>query len=267
VVLADPDPDWAATGARLAAEVRAALGPVALLVEHVGSTSVPGLVAKPVIDLVLAVPDPTDEASYVEPLVQLGYALRHREPDWQEHRLLKPLDPAAQQVNLHVFRIGSVEVDRMLAFRDHLRSDPDDLALYRRTKQGLARRSWELVQQYADAKGPVVEDIVARALRRDAAPVTGVHVLLPEGDDRAADLAASLGVPLLDLTELDAVTGDPDAARRVVAAVCSRSPATVVRGDLATAALPGRLLAVDGSWPREIDELGRAVRQLARYPG
>ena len=267
VLLADPDPGWAASGARLAAEVRAALGPVAMLVEHVGSTSVPGLVAKPVIDLVLAVPDPTDEVAYVDALAALGYALRHREPDWQEHRLLKPLDPSAvPQVNLHVFGIGSVEVDRMLAFRDHLRSDPDDLALYRRTKQGLARRSWELVQQYADAKGPVVEDIVARALRRGAA-VTGVHVLLPEGDDRAAGVAASLGVPLLDLAELGAATGGPAAARRAVATVCSRSPATVVRGDLASTALPGRLLAVDSRWPAEVDELARAVRQVARYPG
>ncbi len=268
VLLAEPDPGWAATGARLTAEVRAALGPVAMLVEHVGSTSVPGLVAKPVVDLVLGVPDPTDEAAYVEPLAPLGYVLRHREPDWHEHRLLKPGDPdAVPQVNLHVFRIGSVEIDRMLVFRDHLRSDPDDLALYRRTKQGLARRSWEPVQQYADAKGPVVEDIVARALRHSAAPVTGVHVLLPDGDGRASGLAASLGVPLLDLAELAAVSGDVDAARRVAAAVCARSPASVVRGDLATTALPGRLVAVDGTFPVPADELARAVRQLAAYPG
>ena len=268
VLLAEPDPDWAATGARLAAEVRASVGQVAMLVEHVGSTSVPGLVAKPVIDLVLAVPDPTDEVSYVEPLAVLGYALRHREPDWQEHRLLKPLDPAAApQVNLHVFRIGSVEIDRMLAFRDHLRTDADDLALYRRTKQGLARRSWDLVQQYADAKGPVVEDIVARALRRDPAPVTGVHVVLPQRDGRAAGLATSLGVPLLDLAELDAVTRDRVTAGRVVAAICARCPAAVVRADLGTAVLPGRRLAIDGTWPDEVDELARAVRQVARYPG
>src|SRR3954447_678561 len=217
VLLVDPDPGWAATGARLAAEVRAALGPVAMLVEHAGSTAVPGLMAKPIVDLLLAVPDPTDEVSYVDPLVPLSYALRHREPHWHEHRLLKPLDPAAvPQVNLHVFRIGSVEIDRMLAFRDHLRANADDLALYQRTKQGLARRSWELVQQYADAKGPVVEDIVARALRRDSVPVAGVHVVLPDDDDRAVDLAVSLGVPLLDLADLVAATGDPDAARRVV---------------------------------------------------
>jgi hypothetical protein len=155
----------------------------------------------------------------------------------------------------------------MLAFRDHLRSDPDDLALYRRTKQGLARRTWELVQQYADAKGPVVEDIIARALRRGAVPVTGVHVLLPEGDERAGDLAASLGVPLLDLEELGAAAGDPAAARRVVAAVCSRAPASVVGGDLGATVLPGRLLAVDGTWPAQVEELARAVRQVARYPG
>jgi GrpB-like predicted nucleotidyltransferase (UPF0157 family)/predicted enzyme related to lactoylglutathione lyase len=268
VLLVDPDPTWSETGARLAAEVRSLLGPVAMVVEHAGSTSVPGLADKPVIDLVLAVPDPADEASYVTPLAAAGYALRHREPDWHEHRmLLKPFDPVADpQVNLHVFRIGCVEIDRMLAFRDHLRTDPDDLALYRRTKQGLARRSWALVQQYADAKGPVVEDIVARALRRDVTPVTGVHAVLPAGDDRAGALAAALGVPLLDLAELGVAAGDPTAAARLAAAVCARSPATVVRGDVDATTLPGRVLPIGSDLPVEADALARAVRQLARYP-
>jgi GrpB-like predicted nucleotidyltransferase (UPF0157 family)/predicted enzyme related to lactoylglutathione lyase len=266
VRLVDPDPGWPAAGARLAAAVRDALGPVALLVEHCGSTAVPGLVAKPLIDLVLAVPDPTDEAAYVEPLAPLGYALRHREPHWHDHRLLKQVDPATgRQVNLHVFGIGCVEIDRMLAFRDHLRTDPDDLALYRRTKQGLARRSWELVQQYADAKGPVVEQIVARALRRDHEPVTGMHVVLPADDERAADVAAALGVPLLDQAELAAAAGDDAAAARMVALVCHRSPSTVVRGAVDGTALPGRVLRVDDALPRDADALARAVRQLARY--
>ena len=268
VRLVDPDPGWAAVGERLAAAAQDALGPLALLVEHCGSTAVPGLVAKPLIDLVLAVPDPTNETSYLGPLAPLGYALRHREPDWHDHRLLKQLDPATGlQVNLHVFRIGCVEIDRMLAFRDHLRSDPDDLALYQRTKQGLARRSWELVQQYADAKGPVVEQIVARALRRDHGPVTGVHVVLPADDDRAADLAAVLGVPLLDLAELGAAAGDDAAAARVVALVCNRSPATVLRGAVAGTGLAGRVLRVDAALPRDTGALARAVRQLARYSG
>lgn len=268
VHLADADPTWQETGAQRVAAVRSALGPAALLVEHAGSTSIPGLVAKPIVDLVLAVADPDDEASYVDPLAPLGFVLRHREPDWHDHRLLKLSDPsAAPQVNLHVFRIGCLEIDRILAFRDHLRADPDDLALYQRTKQGLARRSWELVQQYADAKGPVVEQILVRALRRLEGPVPGVHVLLPAADDRAEALAGTLGLPLLDLAELAAVVGDPARTQQLVAVVAGRSPASVVRGDTPATALPGRVLQVDAALPTDLDALARAVRQLARYAG
>jgi GrpB-like predicted nucleotidyltransferase (UPF0157 family)/predicted enzyme related to lactoylglutathione lyase len=263
VHLADPDPTWTATGSRIVAEVRAALGATGLVVEHCGSTSVPGLVAKPVIDLVLAVPDPDDEPAYVDPLRPLGFVLKHREPDWHRHRLLKHTDP---EVNLHVFGVGSVEVDRMLAFRDHLRSDPDDLALYRRTKQGLAQRSWELVQQYADAKGPVVEQIVARALRRDAAPLSGVHVLLPEGDPRGPELARRLALPLLDPATLTAAGVEPSVAPGAVAAVAAGCPASVVLGPVPADRLPGPVVVVDDRLPAGPEQLARAVRQLARYP-
>ena len=202
VLLVEADPTWPVTAGRLVADIRTALGDRALLVEHAGSTSVPGLAAKPVIDLVLAVADPADEESYVDALTARGYALRVREPDWHEHRMLRLDEP---RVNLHVFALGSVEIDRMLVFRDHLRADPDDRALYERTKRGLARRTWEVVQHYADAKGPVVEDIVARAARRTAMPVVGVHVLVGEDDDRAAPLADLLGA---------APARRPNAARR-----------------------------------------------------
>lgn len=262
VLLADPDSAWQETGARLAAEVRALVGPAALLVEHCGSTSVPGLAAKPLIDLVLAVPDPTDEAAYVDPLRARGYVLRHREPDWHEHRLLKLADPA---VNLHVFAVGSVEVDRMLVFRDHLRTDPDDLALYQRTKQGLARRSWELVQQYADAKTPVVEEILARAVRRDVAPVTGVHVLLAAGADRGPQLARELGLPLLDVGTVAAAGVGTAAAAALVGRLAEAAPASVVMGAVAAEQLPGRVVVVDERLPREVTALARAVRQVARY--
>ena len=161
VVLADPDPAWTAAAAELVVEARRALGPVALLLEHVGSTAVPGLPAKPVLDLVLGVEDPADEASYVPSLEGIGYELYVREPEWHEHRLLRRAGPPA--VNLHVFAARSTEVERMLAFRDRLRSDPDDRALYARTKQELARRTWAYVQDYADAKSAVVEEILGRA--------------------------------------------------------------------------------------------------------
>jgi GrpB-like predicted nucleotidyltransferase (UPF0157 family) len=149
-----------ATAARLLRAIGGALGSTGLLLEHAGSTSVPGLAAKPVIDLVLGVPDPVDEAAYVPALEALGYQLRIREPEWQEHRLLAGAHPT---VNLHVFAVGSGEIDRMLAFRDHLRRDSADRELYVRTKRELASRTWAHVQDYADAKSRVVEEILRRA--------------------------------------------------------------------------------------------------------
>jgi len=136
------------------------LGDRIRVLEHVGSTSVKGLVAKPIIDVLLAVPDSADEASYLPQLESAGYVLRIREPDWHEHRLLKGPDT---DINLHVFSEGSPEIDRMITFRDHLRAAPDDLQLYADTKRALASRRWKYVQNYADAKTSVVENILLRA--------------------------------------------------------------------------------------------------------
>jgi GrpB-like predicted nucleotidyltransferase (UPF0157 family)/predicted enzyme related to lactoylglutathione lyase len=262
VLLVEPDPSWPAVAAARIADIRAALGDRVLLLEHVGSTSVPGLAAKPVIDLVLAVRDPVDEDAYVGPLAALGYDLRIREPDWHQHRMLKLTEPA---VNLHVFRLGSVEIDRMLLFRDHLRADPDDLAFYQRTKRGLARRTWDFVQQYADAKSAVVEEIVARAARRTHEPLVGVHVLLAEADPRAADLARRLAVPLLDVGTVRATGVDAATAPAVVAAIAAGCPASVLVGAVPTDGLAGRVLRDPDQLPRDVDELARAVRQLAVY--
>ena len=159
--LADYDPAWPALYEREAARIRSLLGDRVRLLEHAGSTSVPGLAAKPIIDIVLAVPDSADEAAYVPDLEAGGYVLRIREPDWFEHRLFKGPDPA---VNLHVFTVGSPEIDRTLAFRDRLRTDEDDRRLYEATKRELAARDWVYVQHYADAKAEVVAAILARAV-------------------------------------------------------------------------------------------------------
>ena len=160
VLIVDYDPDWPRQFALEASKIRQALGERALLLEHAGSTSVPGLAAKPILDIVLVVADSGDEASYVPPLEQAGYALRIREPEWYEHRVLKGSDPA---VNLHVFSPGCVETERMLLMRNWLRARDDDRALYERTKRELAQRDWQYVQNYADAKTEVVEAILARA--------------------------------------------------------------------------------------------------------
>ena len=160
VELVDYDPEWPRQYERLAGTIRTALGDRVRLLEHVGSTSVPGLAAKPIIDMVLAVADSADEASYVPALEALGYVLRIREPEWFEHRVLKGTAPAA---NLHVFTEGTSEISRMLAFRDWLRGNEDDRRLYESTKRDLAAREWKYIQHYADAKTEVVQAIMARA--------------------------------------------------------------------------------------------------------
>jgi GrpB-like predicted nucleotidyltransferase (UPF0157 family) len=160
VRLVDPDPEWAAQYARQERRIRSALGPRVVRVEHVGSTAVPGLAAKPAIDIVLTVADSSDEAGYLPDLEATGYVLQFREPDWYEHRFLRDHDP---DVQVHVFTDGSSEVDRMLLFRDRLRSRPEERELYERTKRELAARRWAYIQDYADAKSSVVEEIIARA--------------------------------------------------------------------------------------------------------
>ena len=161
VELAEYDPGWPSRYEREAARIRSVLGPRVRLLEHVGSTSVPGLAAKPIIDIVLAVPDSAEEAAYVAPLEDAGYVLRIREPEWFEHRLFREPDAS---VNIHVFTDGSPEIVRMLAFRDWLRNHDDERDLYERTKRELAARTWKYVQHYSDAKSEVVEAIIARAL-------------------------------------------------------------------------------------------------------
>jgi GrpB-like predicted nucleotidyltransferase (UPF0157 family) len=160
VTLVEYDPAWPHLFDREATRIRDALGAQVLQLEHVGSTSVPGLAAKPRIDMLLAVIDSSDEGAYAPPLAAKGYVLRIREPDWYEHRVFKGPDTA---VNLHVFTTGCPEIERMLRFRDHLRRDDADRWLYQRTKRELAARRWTYTQQYADAKTPVIEEILGRA--------------------------------------------------------------------------------------------------------
>jgi GrpB-like predicted nucleotidyltransferase (UPF0157 family) len=160
IELADYDPAWPGLFAREARRIRATLREPALRIEHVGSTAVPGLAAKPIIDILLIVGDSADEETYVPALEAAGYVLRIREPDWYEHRVFKGPDT---NINLHVLSQGCPEIDRMLLFRDRLRSNDPDREVYERAKRELAQRTWKYVQNYADAKGATVEGIIADA--------------------------------------------------------------------------------------------------------
>jgi GrpB-like predicted nucleotidyltransferase (UPF0157 family) len=160
IQLMDYDAEWPTLFIREATRVRATLGDRVLMLEHVGSTSVPGLAAKPIIDMILAVADSADEPAYVPAMESAGYVLRVREPEWHQHRLFKGPDT---DINLHVYSFGCPEIDRMLMFRDWLRSNDADRELYERTKRELAKRTWKYVQDYGDSKTTVVEEIIARA--------------------------------------------------------------------------------------------------------
>jgi GrpB-like predicted nucleotidyltransferase (UPF0157 family) len=164
IVIADHDPEWAPRFNEHETRIRAALGEAAVAVEHIGSTSVPGLAAKPIIDILLVVERSADESTYVPQLEAAGYELRAREPDFHEHRLLRPVERGA---NVHVLSVGSPEIDRYLLFRDRLRAHPDERARYEATKRRLAAQDWPTVDHYADAKTEIVEAIIAGA--REAA--------------------------------------------------------------------------------------------------
>lgn len=164
IVVADYDPQWPKIFERLATDIRGVLGDTVVSLEHIGSTSVPGLAAKPIIDIQLVVADPDREAGYVPALETLGYLLRIREPQWHRHRVLKHTEPAT---NLHVFGPGAEPVHRDLMFRDRLRDHDTDRDHYARVKRELAQRDWTYMQQYADAKTEVVTEILHRAGYRE----------------------------------------------------------------------------------------------------
>ena len=160
IEIADYDPAWPGLYEREEVRLRATLGDRIIRVEHAGSTSVPGLPAKPIIDVVLEVADAADEDAYMPDLEAAGYVLRFRETDRWEHRLFRGPDT---KVNLHVFSAGCEETNRMLLFRDHLRRDEGDRVRYECAKRELATRHWTYRQQYADAKSAIVAEIMSRA--------------------------------------------------------------------------------------------------------
>jgi GrpB-like predicted nucleotidyltransferase (UPF0157 family) len=158
IEIVEPDAAWPRTFAGLRDRLLDALGERALRIEHVGSTSVPALAAKPVIDIDLTVVDTDDEDAYVPDLEARGFVLRVREPWWQGHRCLVLAAPAA---NLHVWPPDSAEPVRHRLFRDHLRENAADRELYARTKRAVAVDG--LMSAYNARKQQVVREIYARA--------------------------------------------------------------------------------------------------------
>lgn len=150
------DERWASIYLDHRRRIRDALPAVGIEIEHIGSTSVPGLAAKPIIDIVVAVDDITAEEDYLDGLLAAGYELRVREPG---HRLVRT---PARDVHVHLFERDDPAVDGYLLLRDHLRSDADDRALYENTKRTLLSNQWDDMNDYAEAKTDVILAIKAR---------------------------------------------------------------------------------------------------------
>ena len=156
LALRDHDPLWPEIYAEHERRIRAALGET-VAIEHSGSTSVPGLAAKPIIDILVTVEDITAEEDYLEQLLDVGYVLRVREPG---HRLVRTPE---LDVHVHVHEVGSHEAAEVLLFRDRLRTSPEDRNLYERTKRTLLAQDWPDMNAYSDAKSEVITEITQRA--------------------------------------------------------------------------------------------------------
>ena len=164
IVIEPYDPAWAARFQQVQASLRDALGPKALRIEHFGSTAVPDLAAKGIIDVLVGVEDVDDEDAFGPELESHGFAIRVRQPG---HRMYRTPD---LDVHVHVFTDGSEAARIRLLFRDWLRHDAADRRLYEDTKRELARQEWEATNDYSDAKGAVVAEILTRAQRWGGSP-------------------------------------------------------------------------------------------------
>jgi GrpB-like predicted nucleotidyltransferase (UPF0157 family) len=157
IVIVPYDPAWPLRFVAERDRIATALGPLALRVDHIGSTSVPGLAAKPIIDIDLSVPDIEDEPVYLPSLEAAGYRLRVRETG---HRMVRT---PQLDVHLHICQTGSDWERRHLLLRDWLRINESDRLAYAELKHRLSQQDWPDMNAYADAKGPLIVRITARA--------------------------------------------------------------------------------------------------------
>jgi len=160
IIIVEYDAAWPGKFERHALRLRGILGEAVLSIEHIGSTAVPGLAAKPIIDVMIVVRDSADETGYLPQLEAAGYELRVREPDWNEHRMFRTPE---RDVHIHVYSDDCPEIDRLLRFRNRLRSNPEDRKRYETIKRRLAVRGWSDMNAYASAKSEVIANIIAKA--------------------------------------------------------------------------------------------------------
>ena len=187
---AEYDPRWPQLFEEQRARLRAALGARAGAIEHIGSTSVTGLAAKPIVDLIVAGIAPDDEAARLA-LEDAGYRVTVDEPG---HRIY---EPPALDVHVHLWSDPN-DVERHLVFRDWLREHPEDRTLYEHVKRRLAQRPWQNSNDYAEAKTAVIETITRRARGMAAGPrVDRFAVLILErlpAQSRVLEIGAGEGL-------------------------------------------------------------------------
>lgn len=170
MAIVEPNPVWPQRFLDTKSRIEAVLGSTAVAILHQGSTSVPGLPAKDVIDIDLVVKDIKDEDAYVEPLESTSFTFLFREPAWHEHRFFVDEGdrPDAYPINLHVFGPDCPEVEKHRIFREWLLKSPEDLQRYAAVKRESAAASeaaGESMQEYTVRKDKVVLDILNKAFR------------------------------------------------------------------------------------------------------
>ena len=163
VEILDHQPDWPERFLHLASRIRVALGARATAIHHIGSTSVPGLAAKDVIDIQVSVEDLHPLMPLREALVSEGWTFMDDNDDHRKWFFHLDAPDGRRLSNLHVRRYGEFSQQAALLFRDHLRDVPDARLRYERTKRELATRDWPTIEDYAIAKGDCVWALLREA--------------------------------------------------------------------------------------------------------
>lgn len=161
IKIVDYNPNWPEKFEEHSRRIRNVIDDRLLQIEHIGSTAVPDLATKPIIDILVIVEDAGNESTYLPYLESAGYVLRVREPDWHEHRMFRTPE---LDVHIHIFSPNSPEIKRYLIFRDRLRNSVEDRNLYEQTKRRLATQLWDDMNAYAEAKSEIIERIIVDGL-------------------------------------------------------------------------------------------------------
>jgi GrpB-like predicted nucleotidyltransferase (UPF0157 family) len=168
ITILEPNPEWPQRFEEVKERIQKALGPLILDIAHTGSTSVPGLPAKDIIDVDVTLKDVMDEASYVKSMEEAGFRFLLRQPQWHQNRFFIENWPKAYHVNVHVWGPDSPEVARHYIFRDWLRKTPADRELYAKVKREAARQTaiaGDSPMGYTKRKEKTIHEILERAFR------------------------------------------------------------------------------------------------------